>query len=81
MKPIYADHADIAWRWRAACAGVDPRVFFPEKKEDIDAAAWKQYCDRCPVRAECAAAGVHELGVWGGVFHGRALMRQTKGTT
>jgi WhiB family redox-sensing transcriptional regulator len=52
----------------AACATVDPAVFF-EGTDDSGTEA-KQVCARCPVRDECrdyALAAGEEFGVWGGL--------------
>lgn len=51
----------------AACAGVDPDLFFPERGESVDAA--KAVCAECPHRVECLewALEAGEVdGVWGG---------------
>ena len=60
--------ADPGWRDRAACAGTDPDLFFPEPDED--AAAAKVICAGCPVTAECLAwalAAPVQFGVFGGL--------------
>lgn len=63
-----------AWREEAACAGMDPALFFPagERAEpslrDIQAA--KRVCASCPVRQECldfALATSQPDGLWGGL--------------
>ncbi len=57
-----------AWQARAACRGVDPDLFFPERttsNQDVERA--KAVCGSCPVRDECLEYGLHdEFGVWGG---------------
>lgn len=56
-----------AWMRRAACAGMDVKLFFPEKRGEGDAA--RQVCSRCPVQEECLAFALADratLGVWGG---------------
>lgn len=58
---------DNSWSARAACHGLDPKIFFPVDGEDADAA--KAICDGCPVREPCLdyALGERErVGVWGG---------------
>ena len=61
------------WRDAAACLGVDPEVFFPTAQagpvHDVQVAAAKQVCRRCPVQAECRAWAVKQLpvGVAGGL--------------
>ena len=54
------------WHHRASCCDVGPDVFFTDTTE-AEAAAL-EYCQGCPVRAQCAAAGAGEqFGVWGGL--------------
>ena len=55
------------WMHRAACAGKDPELFFPEK--GISAQRAKAICDTCPVRVPCLQFAVenHVFGVWGGL--------------
>jgi WhiB family transcriptional regulator, redox-sensing transcriptional regulator len=57
-----------SWTERAACRNhSDPDAWFSEDLE-ARAVAWS-LCRRCPVRAECAAAGVGERwGTWGGCW-------------
>jgi hypothetical protein len=55
-----------AWHDQAACRGVGPDVFFPERGGDYDAA--RAFCARCPVIGECrddvlATEGSHRHGV------------------
>ncbi|CAN5667993.1 hypothetical protein BH24ACT5_BH24ACT5_30620 [soil metagenome] len=55
------------WTTDAACRGLDPDLFFPQRGAPPDQA--KAVCAGCPVRAECLdyALTHHELfGVWGG---------------
>lgn len=57
------------WHARAACRGVGADLFFPSRRQSERAyqAAVERYCQRCPVRPECAEAGEHErFGLWGG---------------
>lgn len=55
------------WQQRAACRGVDPDMFFPERggaTREI-----KAVCDACPVEEECllyALANGELFGIWGG---------------
>jgi WhiB family redox-sensing transcriptional regulator len=53
------------WFKDAACRGVDPEFFFPER-----GGAWahiKAVCDTCPVATQCLEYGLWERdGVWGG---------------
>jgi WhiB family redox-sensing transcriptional regulator len=54
-----------AWHRRAACRG-QVAAFFPTRGESADEA--KAICSGCPVKAECAAAGLSERhGIWAGM--------------
>jgi hypothetical protein len=56
------------WRLDAACAAVDPELFFPERGDPAPAA--KQICADCPVKADClsfALAIGEPQGIWGGL--------------
>lgn len=54
------------WRDLAACRGVDPDLFFPERGESTEPA--KAVCAVCPVRVKCLAAHIGEsVGVFGGL--------------
>lgn len=55
------------WHERAACRGMDPAMFFPERSNPELMRAALRVCAGCPVRAECEVAGRdHHQGVWGG---------------
>lgn len=58
----------MSWRDAAACRGVDPDLFFPERGEPTNAA--KEVCAGCPVSDEClefALSTVERHGIWGGM--------------
>ncbi|PWI09750.1 hypothetical protein DIZ27_14535 [Streptomyces sp. NWU339] len=63
------------WSESAACAaeGADPAVFFPKdfrREAPLIAAQAKEFCQRCPVVAECLAHALavpEWTGVWGGL--------------
>ena len=57
-----------AWQARAACRGVGPAHFYPEKGVQPDeTAAARNVCRSCPVAGECEEAGKRERhGMWGG---------------
>lgn len=61
-----AQHAHV-WQDDAACAGLDPRLFFPEPGVSVkDALA---ICATCPVKTECldyAMSNVERFGIYGG---------------
>jgi WhiB family redox-sensing transcriptional regulator len=53
---------------RAACSGLDPDLFYPERGGSSRAAL--AVCATCPVRQDClehALAHGEVLGVWGGL--------------
>jgi WhiB family transcriptional regulator, redox-sensing transcriptional regulator len=47
------------WRLNAACAEVDPELFFPEPGQAPQAAAAKAVCAGCAVRGPCLEAALH----------------------
>lgn len=55
-----------AWVLEAACRGLDPRLFYPERGGDTTQA--KAVCASCPVSAQCLEQAYRddEPGVWGG---------------
>lgn len=59
---------ELTWRDYAACLGMDPDLFFPERGESVAAA--KEVCQDCPVRLTClqyALDNNEKFGIWGGV--------------
>ncbi|MER3395430.1 MAG: transcriptional regulator [Acidimicrobiia bacterium] len=59
---------DLSWQAYAACMGVDPDLFFPERGASTREA--KAVCSRCVVRTECleyALANAEKFGIWGGM--------------
>ena len=69
----------MSWRDAAACRGVDPEVFFPERGESVAKA--KKVCAGCPVRDECleyAEETLQKFGVWGGLSE-RQRRRRRRG--
>jgi WhiB family redox-sensing transcriptional regulator len=56
-----------SWMAYGACRGQGPDVFFLERGESMDVA--RAVCNHCPVRRECLAFAVKDVGpkgVWGG---------------
>lgn len=54
------------WERRAACLGVDPDLFFPDRGGSQNTA--KEICSRCVVRIICLEVNINEkFGVWGGL--------------
>jgi len=55
------------WHGHAACAGIDPDLFFPER--GASTAEAKRVCRGCEVRHDCldfAMVNGEKFGVWGG---------------
>jgi WhiB family redox-sensing transcriptional regulator len=55
--PVAAGERD--WRLDAACAQVDPELFFPDTGQVPQAAAAKAVCAGCVVRGPCLEAALH----------------------
>lgn len=71
------------WVADAACNGLDPDLFFPEKGETSKPA--KEVCAGCPVKADCLDMAV-ELNLSFGIFGGlsareRRVVRRQRGLT
>lgn len=68
----FAARLDLArprWHRRAACRGVDPDLFFPERGDFPTLAAARNVCAGCPVADLCmsyARDRPERFGVWGG---------------
>lgn len=57
-----------SWVQHAACRGMKPSLFYPERGEDSRYA--KAVCASCPVATECmeqALENREKFGVWGGL--------------
>jgi WhiB family redox-sensing transcriptional regulator len=71
------------WMKRAACAGMDYEMFFPERGQSVIAA--KTVCAQCAVRAICLdyAMSINERhGIWGGTTEKeRRVLRRQRGST
>jgi WhiB family redox-sensing transcriptional regulator len=62
------------WMELAACRGVEPELFFTEKKPGVPCsrtARAKEICSTCPVQAQCldfaTATSWVQHGVWAGL--------------
>lgn len=67
MTALALSRPDLKWQADAACRGVDPDLFFPERGESTREA--KEICGICPVRRAClehALAHGERHGIWGG---------------
>jgi WhiB family redox-sensing transcriptional regulator len=61
IPPPLVEHVDGErdWRLDAACADVDPELFFPETGQVPQAAQAKAVCAGCAVRGPCLEAALH----------------------
>jgi WhiB family transcriptional regulator, redox-sensing transcriptional regulator len=57
--PVERADGERDWRLDAACAKVDPELFFPEPGQAPQAAAAKQVCAGCAVRGPCLEQALH----------------------
>lgn len=72
--PVAFHHSGGAWfdAPGAACRGLDPELFFPERDDHARIADAKAVCAGCVERDACLAFAVehHQPGVWGGTTVG-----------
>jgi WhiB family transcriptional regulator, redox-sensing transcriptional regulator len=57
--PVERADGERDWRLDAACAEIDPELFFPEPGQVPQAAAAKQVCAGCAVRGPCLEQALH----------------------
>jgi WhiB family redox-sensing transcriptional regulator len=57
--PVERAGGERDWRLDAACADVDPELFFPDTGQVPQAAMAKQVCAGCAVRGPCLEAALH----------------------
>jgi WhiB family redox-sensing transcriptional regulator len=57
--PVERTDGERDWRLDAACADVDPELFFPEPGQVPQAAQAKEVCAGCAVRGPCLEAALH----------------------
>ena len=74
---------DLSWRYRGACRGLDPDIFYPATEEEGGPA--KDVCNACGVRQQClefALTNREREGVWGGATEKerRRILRQRRKT-
>lgn len=79
---VDAPQAD-AWRERAACRGLDARIFYPVTEEEERAA--QAVCEICEVRIDCLEWALERRekdGIWGGATERdrRRIIRQRRRT-
>lgn len=61
------------WQEHAACRGLDPDLFYPEKGGNGTGETARAVCAECPVAEPCLELGLSfgsgslfNLGIWGG---------------
>ena len=60
---------DTSWMDQAACRGVDPGLFFPERGARAAFDRIRAICETCPVQVECLEYALEintQHGFWGG---------------
>ena len=65
---LLADDDELQWQDQAACLGMDPDLFFPERGASTREA--KSICNSCPVKVDClefALRNGEKFGIWGGM--------------
>ena len=58
--------ADVVWRAKGACQGLDAEIFYPDNEDHADFAI--SVCSECEVRIACldyALENREQQGVWG----------------
>jgi hypothetical protein len=72
------------WIERAACAGLDTRVFFSDGHHGREqVAVARRICAACPVQTECANWAIRTgeyYGVWGGMSQKELRQRRRRFT-
>lgn len=66
LRELLGDLHAQTWRSDAACRGVDPEIFHPERGEST--AYPRSICASCPVQADCREYAVianEKYGIWG----------------
>lgn len=68
------------WQAQAACAGMDPALFYPGQG-DLISPEVRAACERCPVQRQCleyASMGPPEAGWWGGYGERQRMKLRTR---
>jgi WhiB family redox-sensing transcriptional regulator len=86
----YLDIPRFVLEGDAACASVDPELFFPQDVEELggrlsgrytNLALAKSICESCPLKNPCLIYALHnvEVGVWGGTTESqREVLRRDR---
>ena len=65
---MFSEDDELRWQDQAACLGIDPDLFFPERGASTREA--KGICASCSVKVDCleyALANSEKFGIWGGL--------------
>lgn len=77
---LFAERPALTWHEAAACRGINPDLFFPQRGASTREA--KEVCRGCVVRGECLEYALtpptEKFGIWGGTSERerRALRRR-----
>ena len=82
-KGAWMSLADVVWRSKGACQGLDAEIFYPDNEDHADFAI--SVCSECEVRIACldyALDNREQQGVWGATTarDRRRMLRQRKQT-
>jgi len=68
LEGFLSDYREREWIKDAACKGMDPNIFFPERGDVASVKLAKRICEGCKVKDPCREYGEMErFGFWGGV--------------
>ncbi len=68
LSQIVDSEANLAWKKKANCLGIDPELFYPER--GVSSSNAKSVCNGCVVKKEClefALRNGEKFGIWGGL--------------
>lgn len=67
IEGFLSDYREREWIKDAACKGMDPNIFFPERGDNKTVELAKSICSGCTVKQQCREYGEMErFGFWGG---------------
>ena len=67
LEGFLSDYREREWIKDAACRGMDPNIFFPERGDNGTVKLAKSICNGCSVTKQCREYGEMERhGFWGG---------------
>jgi WhiB family redox-sensing transcriptional regulator len=72
------DDTDDRFMKHAACKGLDPEMFFPERGANTSIKKAREVCNRCSVKDDCLRFAMNnriDFGVWGGLSAHQRIQR------